>query len=66
MGHDEQPAPSRSCSASGPCAAAGLTLSIIIVLVGIWAILMGALEIAAAFEVRRLPKRFDKLAREAR
>ncbi len=44
----------------------GLTLSIIIVLVGIWAILMGALEITAAFEVRRLPKRFDKLAREAR
>ena len=40
----------------------GLTLSIIIVLVGIWAILMGTLEIAAAFEVKRLPKRFDKLA----
>ena len=41
----------------------GLTLSIIIVLVGIWAILMGTLEIAAAFEVKRLPKRFDKLAK---
>jgi uncharacterized membrane protein HdeD (DUF308 family) len=40
----------------------GLTLSIIIVLTAIWAIIMGTLEIAAAFEVKRLPKRFDKLA----
>ena len=44
----------------------GLTLSIIIVLVGIWAILMGTLEIAAAFEVKQLPKRFDKLAKAER
>jgi uncharacterized membrane protein HdeD (DUF308 family) len=41
----------------------GTTLSIIIVLVGIWAILMGTLEIVAAFEVRRLPKRFDKMTK---
>ena len=39
----------------------GLTLTIIIVLVGIWAILMGTLEIVAAFEVKRLPKRFDEM-----
>ena len=39
----------------------GMTISVLIVLVGFWAILMGALEIIAAFEVKRLPKEFDKL-----
>jgi len=40
----------------------GQTLTVIIVLVGIWAILMGVLELVAAFEVKRLPKQFDKMA----
>jgi uncharacterized membrane protein HdeD (DUF308 family) len=40
----------------------GQTLSVIIVLVGIWAIVVGALELVAAFEVKRLPKQYDKLA----
>jgi uncharacterized membrane protein HdeD (DUF308 family) len=40
----------------------GRTLTVIIVLVGIWAIVMGVLELAAAFEVKRLPKHFDKRA----
>jgi len=29
--------------------------------VGIWSILIGALEIVAAFEVKRMPKDFDKM-----
>jgi uncharacterized membrane protein HdeD (DUF308 family) len=28
---------------------------------GIWAIVMGTLEVVAAFEVKRLPKQFDKV-----
>ena len=44
----------------------GQTLTVIIVLVGIWAIVMGALELVAAFEVKRLPKHFDKLIASAR
>jgi len=43
----------------------GQTLTVIIVLVGIWAIVMGALELVAAFEVKRLPKNFDKLVASA-
>ena len=39
----------------------GQTLTVIIVLVGIWAIVVGTLELVAAFEVRRLPKQYDKL-----
>jgi uncharacterized membrane protein HdeD (DUF308 family) len=37
------------------------TIEVIIVLVGIWSILIGALEIVAAFEVKRMPKDFDKM-----
>jgi uncharacterized membrane protein HdeD (DUF308 family) len=43
----------------------GMTLTIIIVLVGIWAIVMGTLEVVAAFEVKRLPKHFDKMVAQA-
>ena len=38
----------------------GQTLTVIIVLVGIWAIVMGSLELVAAFEVKRLPKHYKK------
>ena len=37
------------------------TIEVMIVLVGIWSILIGALEIVAAFEVKRMPKDFDKM-----
>jgi uncharacterized membrane protein HdeD (DUF308 family) len=43
----------------------GMTLTVLIVLVGIWSIIMGALEIIAAFEVKRLPKEFDKIVASA-
>lgn len=43
----------------------GMTVSVLIVLVGLWAILMGTLEIIAAFEVKRMPKEFDKMVASA-
>jgi len=39
----------------------GQTLTVIVVLVGIWLIVVGVLELVAAFEVKRLPKQFDKM-----
>jgi uncharacterized membrane protein HdeD (DUF308 family) len=39
----------------------GMTIAVLIVLVGIWAIVVGTLEVIASFEVKRLPKEFDRL-----
>jgi uncharacterized membrane protein HdeD (DUF308 family) len=41
----------------------GLTLAVAITAIGIWAILVGALQIALAFEIKDLPKLLDDLER---
>ena len=43
----------------------GQTLAVVVVLVGIWAIVVGLLGIVAAFEVKRLPETFDRVMRSA-
>ncbi len=43
----------------------GMTLAVLIVLVGIWAIIVGTIEIIASFEMKRLPKDFDRMVSAA-
>ncbi|MCU1457536.1 MAG: hypothetical protein JWL73_1628 [Actinomycetia bacterium] len=40
----------------------GLTLAVAITVVGIWAVLIGILQIVLAFEIKNLPKAFDRIA----
>ncbi len=40
----------------------GLTLTVAVTIVGIWAVLVGILQIVLAFEVKHLPKAFDRIA----
>ena len=39
----------------------GLTLTVAVTIVGIWAVLVGILQIVLAFEVKHLPKAFDRI-----
>ena len=40
----------------------GLTLAVAITIIGIWAVLVGILQIVLAFEIKHLPKAFDRIA----
>ena len=40
----------------------GLTLTVAITIIGIWAVLVGILQIVLAFEIKHLPKAFDRIA----
>ena len=40
----------------------GLTLTVAVTIVGIWAVLVGLLQIVLAFEIKHLPKAFDRIA----
>jgi len=39
-----------------------LSLALAIAIVGVWAILIGTLEVLVAFEVKHLPETLDRLA----